>query len=52
MNAANTWLYGTVETHPDGSTDTVYTNYAGDVMMDLHSDSSVRSTSSPGSIVT
>jgi hypothetical protein len=34
----NSWAMKTVVTAPDGSTDTVYTNFAGEVMLDDHHD--------------
>jgi RHS repeat-associated protein len=37
-NGYNSWLVKTVETLPDGNTNTVYTNYAGEVMLKVYHD--------------
>jgi hypothetical protein len=34
----NSWAVKTVMTHPDGSTDTIYSNYAGETMLDSFTD--------------
>jgi len=34
----NSWTYKTLETLPDGSSHTIYTNYAGEVMLDVFHD--------------
>ncbi len=36
--AMNSWAVKTVETLPDGNTNTVYTNYAGEVMLTVYTD--------------
>jgi RHS repeat-associated protein len=38
-NDYNNWYYKTVETLPDGSTDTVYANFAGETMLDVFQNS-------------
>jgi YD repeat-containing protein len=37
-NGYNLWLEKTVETLPDGNTNTVYTNYAGEIMLKIYHD--------------